>query len=459
MNDVLQEFKIVFGINTAPLDKGLKQTESKIKSFGKLFNNVIATYFGYKIFQSAIQGFTDFNLKIGRSTSLMGYSVENVTTLGGALKRFGGDTNSVLSSLNSLNKSLQDAKFGGGALIDIAKRYGITFTDSNGALLNAESLLSSLGKQLQKYDKQTRVTIANQLGLDEALVRAYADGGAELNKLIAQQKAFGITTAQDLKLSKAFNNILLDLKDSFNGIVKMFARLVLPSLTKLLKLVTRFIEFLKKHKQLLMLFFAGLVVAMLPVLALFTKMAIASAAAFAPIYAVAGVVSAIALVFEDIYYYFMGWDSVTGDLVKKFPALAKVLEFIRPLVVGIANTFNSIIDFLKDPSWDSFVNIFKIAGEAIKTYLLGALDLVKQSLSWIYDKTIGLLSKLGSKLGFNNEADIPQAPLVSTGGGGGNITNNATFNVNQNITTDNGKAVADGFTNAIKSVNQQKLQR
>lgn len=459
MNDVLQEFKIVFGINTAPLDKGLKQTESKIKSFGKVFNSVIATYFSYRLFQGAIQGFTDFNLKIEQATSLMGYSAENVSALGGALKRFGGDTDSAISSLNSLSNSLQQAKLGGGALIDVAKRYGITFTDSNGALLSAESLLSSLGTQLQRYDKQTRVAIANQLGLDNALVRAYADGGAELNRLIAQQKAYGVVTAHDMKISKAFNHAILDLKDSFNGIVKIFSRLVLPSLTKLVKLVTRFIEFLKKHKQLVMIFFAGLVVAMLPVLALFTKMAIASAAAFAPIYAVVGVVSAIALVFEDIYYYFMGWDSVTGDLVKKFPALAKVLEFIRPLVVGIVDTFSAIIDFLKDPSWDSFVNIFKVAGDAIKKYLLGALDLVKQSLGWIYDKTIGLLSKLGGLLGFGGGGDIPQAPAISAGSGGGNTTNNATYNVNQTINTDNGKAVADGFNSAIKSINQQKLQR
>ena len=458
MNDVLQEFKIVFGINTAPLDKGLKQTESKIKSFGKVFNSVVATYFSYKLFQGAIQGFTDFNLKIQQATDLMGYSAENVTALGGALKRFGGDTDSAISSLNSLSSSLQQAKQGGGALIDVAKQYGITFTNSNGALLSAESLLSSLGTQLQRYDKQTRVAIANQLGLDNALVRAYADGGAELNRLIAHQKAYGVTTAHDMKISKAFNHAILDLKDSFNGIVKMFSRLVLPSLTKLVKLVTRFIEFLKKHKQLVMIFFAGLVVAMLPVLALFTKMAIASAAAFAPIYAVVGVVSAIALIFEDIYYYFMGWDSVTGDLVKKFPALAKVLEFIRPLVVGIVDTFSAIIDFLKDPSWDSFVNIFKVAGNVIKTYLLGALDLVKQSLMWIYDKTIGLLSKLGGKL-FGGGGDIPQAPAISASGGGGNTTNNATYNVNQTINTDNGKAVADGFNSAIKSVNQQKLQR
>lgn len=198
---------------------------------------------------------------------------------------------------------------------------------------------------------------------------------------------------------------------------------------------------------------------MLPVLAIFLKMAIASAAAFAPIYAVVAVVSAIALIIEDIYYYFMGWDSVTGDLVQKFPFLAKILEFIKPLVVGIVDTFGAIIDFLKDPSWDSFVNIFKVAGDAIKKYLLGALEKVKEMLSWIGDKFMGLFDTIGGWFGFGGGNNTPPPPVINANNGGGNTTNNATYNVNQNITTDNGKAVADGFNTAIKSVNNQKMQR
>lgn len=456
----VKEFKVTINANTKPLEAGLKKTESSIKNFAKMFNGVVATYLSYKVFQSAIMGFTDMNLKISQATEAMGYSVENVSALGGALKRFGGDTDSAINSLNSLSKSLHEAKYGGGALIDVARKYGVAFTNSNGSMMNAENLLMSLGKQLGRYDRQTRMAIANQLGLDEAMVRAFADGGAELSKLIQQQKRFGVVSQADIKLSKNFNNAILDLKDSFGGVIKIFSRIVLPSLTKLLKLVTRFIEFLKKHKQLVIIFFGALAVAMLPVLAIFLKMAIASATAFAPIYAVVAIVSAIALIIEDIYYYFMGWDSVTGDLVQKFPLLGKVLEFIKPLVVGIVDTFSAIIDFLKDPSWDSFVNIFKVAGEAIKKYLLGALEKVKEMLMWIVDKFMGLINKIGGWLGFGG-GDETQAPppVINGSGGGGNTTNNATYNVNQNITTDNGKAVADSFNTAIRSVNQQKAQR
>ena len=381
MNDVLKQFRIVFGIDTKPLDSGVQKAESTLKRFGRVFNSIAATYFSYKIMQGVIKGYADFNTQLGNSTSLMGYNVENVTALGGALKRFGGDTQSVISSLNALNSGLQDAKFGGGALVEVAKRYGVAFTNSNGKLMSAEQLLNSLSSQLQKYDKQTRMAIAQQLGLDESLVRAFNNGGKELQRLIDKQKQFGIVTAKDIKISDNFNHAILDLKDSFAGITKSLARFILPLITKLLKLVTQFIEFLKKHRQFVIAFFSALLVAMLPILAIFAKMAIASAAAFAPIYAVVGVITAIALVAEDIYYYFMGWDSVTGDLVKKFPLLGKALEAIRPVFMAIKQAFSDIMDFLADPSWDNFINIFLNIGKAIVEMLEKPIARIKSLLS------------------------------------------------------------------------------
>ena len=109
---------------------------------------------------------------------------------------------------------------------------------------------------------------------------------------------------------------------------------------------------------------------------MFGKMAIASISAFAPIYAVIAVVSAIALVLEDIYYYFKGWDSVTGNLVKKFPILEGVLNVIKPVVMGIFETFDKILGFIKEPSWENFKNIFKTIGNLLVSAINAPLELI-----------------------------------------------------------------------------------
>ena len=455
MNDVLKQFRIVFGVDTKPLDSGVQKAESTLKRFGRVFNSIAATYFSYKIMQGVINGFADFNTKLGHSTSLMGYNIENVSAMGGALKRFGGDTQSVINSLNALNSGLQDAKFGGGALIDVAKRYGLSISTSNGKLMNAEQLLNSLSRQLQRYDKQTRVAIASQLGLDESLVRAFSNGGAELQRLIDKQKQYGIITAKDVRISDNFNNAILDLKDSFGGVVKMFSRLVLPLLTKLIKLLTSFVEFMKKHKQFVIAFFSALLIAMIPVLAILGKMAVASAAAFAPIYAVIGVITAIALVVEDIYYYFMGWDSVTGDLVKKFPLLGKALETIRPIFMAIKQAFSDIMDFLADPSWDNFINIFKNIGNAIISMIEAPIARVKAILNDMIDAVKNfIMDNAIYKLIFGESNNTPVVPTSNN-----TSTTNNNVQVTQNISSATPKALADETKGLLTSqINQQRQQ-
>ena len=455
MNDVLKQFRIVFGVDTKPLDSGVQKAESTLKRFGRVFNSIAATYFSYKIMQGVINGFADFNTKLGHSTSLMGYNIENVSAMGGALKRFGGDTQSVINSLNALNSGLQDAKFGGGALIDVAKRYGLSISTSNGKLMSAEQLLNSLSRQLQRYDKQTRVAIASQLGLDESLVRAFSNGGAELQKLIDKQKQYGIITAKDVRISDNFNNAVLDLKDSFGGVVKMFSRLVLPLLTKLIKLLTSFVEFMKKHKQFVITFFSALLIAMIPVLAILGKMAVASAAAFAPIYAVVGVITAIALVVEDIYYYFMGWDSVTGDLVKKFPLLGKALETIRPIFMAIKQAFSDIMDFLSDPSWDNFINIFKNIGNAIISMIEAPIARVKAILNDMIDAVKNfIMDNAIYKLIFGESNNTPVVPTSNN-----TSTTNNNVQVTQNISSATPKALADETKGLLTSqINQQRQQ-
>lgn len=456
MNDVLKKFTIVFGVDTKPLEQGIKKSESTLLKFGKAFNAIASTYFSYKIMQGVIQGYADFNSKLGLSTSLMGYNVENVSALGGALKRFGGDTQSVINSLDSLNNSLQEAKFGGGALIEVARKYGIAFQNSNGKLMSAEQLLNSLGNQLQRYDKQTRVAIARQLGLDDSLVRAFSNGSAELQRLIQKQKEYGVITQKDIRISDNFNNAILDLKDSFGGVIKTLARFVLPLVTKLLKLVTQFIEFLKKHKQFIIAFFSALLIAMTPILAMFAKMAVASAVAFAPIFAAISVVTAIALVVEDIYYYFMGWDSVTGELVKKFPLLGKALEGIRPIFNFIRQTFSDIYDFLTNPTWQSFNQIFVNIGNTIKNAIEAPLMRVKNALSGIFDTFKGFFSDnaLVKALGFSS--DNAPAVIPNTNNA---ITNNVNANITQNVSTASPKALADNTANLLASqINAQTQQ-
>ena len=382
MEQVLKQFTIAFGLNNTALKNGLKDSENALSNFADTAKRLLGAWVSYEFFKNAISNFSEYTTQLSNAAAITGASVQSINALGGALKRFGGNADSAINAIKSINQHLHQAKFGGGALLEISKKYGVVI--SKGA--TAEQTLLNLAKQMGRYDRQTRIAIASQLGLDEAMVRAFADGGKELEQLINKQKKLNIIDPRDEKIAQKFSYALLDLKDIFTALMRDFARVILPSFTKLLNLFTSFVEFLRKHKIFVTAFFAGILVALTPILLTLGKMAIASSLAFAPFYAIGAIIASLALVFEDLLYYFQGYESVTGNLVKKFPLLAPLIEPLRSIVLGIYDTFRSIYTLITEPSWDNLSKIFKNVGNVIKSLIEIPIKAIKNIIDGLIDK-------------------------------------------------------------------------
>ena len=382
MEQVLKQFTIAFGLNNTALKNGLKDSENVLSNFADTAKRLLGAWVSYEFFKNAISNFSEYTTQLSNASAITGASIQSINALGGALKRFGGNADSAINAIKSINQHLHEAKFGGGALLEISKKYGLVI--SKGA--TAEQTLLNLAKQMGRYDRQTRVAIASQLGLDEAMVRAFADGGQELEQLINKQKKLNIIDPRDEKIAQKFTYALLDLKDIFTALMRDFARVILPSFTKLLNLFTNFIEFLRKHKIFVTAFFGGILVALTPILLTLGKMAVASSLAFAPFYAIGAIIASLALIFEDLLYYFQGYDSVTGNLVKKFPLLGALIEPLRGIVLGIYDTFKSIYTLITEPSWDNLSKVFKSVGNVIKSLIEIPIKAIKNIIDGLIDK-------------------------------------------------------------------------
>lgn len=469
MDDIIEQFKVVFDLDDKPLQDGIKNTETSIKGLGKIFGAVFASILSYGAIKSITQDYVNLNLQLFDSTELLKENAGEVQALGNALQRFGGNTEDAIGSLSSLQDNLELAKRGEGALIEVTKKFGVAFDPYKSASEN----LKLLAPQLARMTVSQRKFIGQQLGLSDSIIRAYSDGGKELNKFLAQQERLGTVTEEDKKVSSEFANANLFLGETFQALTRDLARVVLPAFTKLVNLFSEFILWAREHKVVVMGFFAGLLIAMSPIIIAFGKMAVASLKAFAPLYAVIAVVTAIALVFEDLLYYFRGFDSATGDLVEKFPLLASVLEGIRPIVEGIADTFDRIVDFFKDPSLDNFVEIFKTAGQALYDFLIQPFeylynivtDMLKP-LKEIGNFASGVFEKIGGFFGGDDEKQmqptvIPQAPSIPNSATNRTQNNyNVNNNFNQNISSATPKQLADNTNrNIVQSINLQRQQQ
>ena len=382
MEQVLKQFTIAFGLNNTALKNGLKDSENALSNFADTAKRFLGAWVSYEFFKNAISNFSEYTTQLSNAAAITGASVNSINALGGALKRFGGNADSAINAIKSINQHLHDAKFGGGALLEISKKYGVVISKA----ATAEQTLLNLAKQMGRYDRQTRIAIASQLGLDEAMIRAFADGGKELEQLINKQKELNIIDPRDEKIAQKFSYALLDLKDIFTALMRDFARVILPSFTKLLNLFTSFVEFLRKHKIFVTAFFAGILVALTPILLTLGKMAVASSLAFAPFYAIGAIIASLALVFEDLLYYFQGYESVTGNLVKKFPLLAPLIEPLRSIVLGIYDTFKSIYTLITEPSWDNLSKVFKSVGNVVKSLIEIPIKAIKNIIDGLIDK-------------------------------------------------------------------------
>lgn len=391
MEQVLKQFTIAFGLNNTELKQGLKDSENALSGFVDTARNLLGAWASFEFFKTAINNFKDFTTELMNAQTLTGESATNIQALGGALKRFGGDTSSAVNAIKTINQHLHDVKFGEGALMDIAKRYGVVI--SKGA--TAEQTILNLAKQMGRYDRQTRITIASQLGLDEAMQLAFADGGKELEQLIQKQKRLNVISPEDSKIAQAFSYALLDLQDIFGALMRDFARVILPAFSKLLNIMTDFIDFLRRHKVFVVAFFAGILIALTPILLTLTKMAVASTIAFAPFYAIGAVIAGLALIFEDLLYYFQGYESVTGNLVKQFPLLGTFIEPLRPIVLSIYEVFKSIYNLLKEPSWNNLTEVFKSAGKVMYNLMMLPLKAIKGLVDGLIERfpSLGVVLK------------------------------------------------------------------
>lgn len=459
MGDVLEQFKIVFSLDNKPLEDGIKQTETTLMGLGKTFMAVFAGIASFGAIKKITDDFVELNIQLGFTKSLTGASVESIQSLGNALQRFGGSAETVSSSLKSMGSMLEQAKRGQGALIEVARRYGISFNPWG----KAEDNIKGIVQQLGKFSAQQRTFIGGQLGLDESLIIASEDGGKALDELMKKQKELGLMTEEDTKLARNFKNAQLDLKDMFNSVTRELARYVIPSLIKMTDLFTKFIEWVKKNKELVISFFLALAVVMAPVIASFVRMAVATAVAFAPILTVVGVVAGLALIVEDIYGYFMGWESVTGKIADKFPVIKEILEGLRPLVDGINQAFEDIVKWLKDPSWSGLIDIFKNIGMALVKFLKQPFDAFANMFDGWVNNVKMLGSQIGGFFGFENGM-IQVAPVVPQQSSVVNSNKQSTISVNnkfnQNITTATPKQFADSTNKQIiDSINSQRLQQ
>lgn len=295
---ILETFYILFKSDASDVKKGAEEAEKstakledRLKSTG-VASQVVGQQFEKSI-RSAIKlfaGFASFATIFGN----MNRAVANVSEIGNVAR----DLNVNVEALDAWGHAVQ--RTGGsaasfqGSLRGLAEHLGTTSAIALKTLpMLADSFHRMNNFQANRYGKS--------LGLDQATIYLLQQGRREVEDTIKQQQKLGVVTAQQVEVTRKYDNALYDAGRAYQSFYRELAIPLLPGITSTLNY---FIE----HKDIIIGAMGAIGIA---VAAMGARFLIANPA----IAAVAGALAAVGLAYEDIKGFIEGGkDTLLGDI-------------------------------------------------------------------------------------------------------------------------------------------------
>lgn len=245
MSSVLTSFLVGIGWDTSGFDQGTKHIES---SMGSVKSSVLQTAASI----GTLTALTGAGLKFAKSTSeidnftrSIGVGRSDLLAFGGALQGMGGDADSAIGILTSLEQKRASILTGETGWIAPAARAGI---DTNSILQATDSLdaVLRLSDQFQQLSAQQRLNAADALGFDPATVAFLSQGRDVVEATLNQYRdarplVDGLTEA-----SRDLTQEWSRLEALAGGIGDKVQSKLIPAITQATTVVT---EFLRANKQ------------------------------------------------------------------------------------------------------------------------------------------------------------------------------------------------------------------
>ena len=292
---------------TDNLTSSVKEEHKSIKKLVVTGAELLATYKGFKRVIAGVMGFARGGENIALMAQKAGISAELLQKYGYALKNYGGGMSSAASTLSKLNSQIQDLKFGkGGAIQNVALRYGISVYGKNG-LATADEMLYNIARRMEKLNTQAQLDLGKKLGLDPATLALVQGGVKNLNNELEKASALTIYSDEDLRNSREFQRSLRELQGYLAKIGAIIWRFLLPPLKWVIDLTKNIFALISEHKSFV-LGFLGALGAALGVIAV--KSFIASLPLIAIIGALTAIGVAVGVLIDDFTTWLNGGESL-----------------------------------------------------------------------------------------------------------------------------------------------------
>lgn len=309
---------------------------------------------------------------LGDLAANLDISVEKLSAFSKAMYATGGTAEGALSTIESLTRRMgKGFKDADGPIGKTLTGLGIKLTDSTGKAKDSVDVITELAGALEGVNKAQAYQTLQQLGIsDPKVVENILKGRKELEMLMRVERERGVVTEEAVERAQKLADAQDALRANVSRLSDGFLNNFIPAITKVLQWLEELTSWAGKHQDAIVGFFGAIAAIVLAVyLPAMISAAVATLAATWPIIAmiaaVTAVAAAFAIAYEDIMAFIDGNESLTGEILEKYP-------MVKTVIMGIADAFKVMwetISTILDRAWNgfkTFIGFFSQVGDLIK---------------------------------------------------------------------------------------------
>ena len=279
----------------------LKTVNASIKSFAAFTGLLLGASGLSKLATDAAKA----NRELDTTAKNLGMARKELSAWQGAAEMAGESAGGMSSYMKTLSGDMQSLiMMGDTSVLPYFNALGVSLLDSSGKARQLDDVMLDLADRFSTMDRTKAYTLAQQMGIDEGTFNTLSRGRAEMQRMFDIQREMYHSSEADIENSRKLTEARAVLNAQWESLKLMIGNALIPAVTFLTEVVSKFVGFLVKHEHVTKGVFLGIATAigvfLIPMLMTATAAVFAFIAPFTPlIAAVVGLGAAFGLLYDD----------------------------------------------------------------------------------------------------------------------------------------------------------------
>lgn len=279
----------------------LKTVNASIKSFAAFTGLLLGASGLSKLATDAAKA----NRELDTTAKNLGMARKELSAWQGVAEMAGESAGGMSGYMKTLSGDMQSLiMMGDTSVLPYFNALGVSLLDSTGKARKLDDVMLDLADRFSTMDRRQAYTLAQQMGIDDGTFNTLSRGRAEMQRMLDIQREMYHSSEADIENSRKLTEARAVLNAQWESLKLMIGNALIPAVTFLTEVVSKFVGFLVKHEHVTKGVFLGIATAigvfLMPMLMTATAAVFAFIAPFTPlIAAVTGLAAAFGLLYDD----------------------------------------------------------------------------------------------------------------------------------------------------------------